>query len=95
MELDYILDDNELKHHLYTPGTNVPIKPNGFLKQYKESDKILFIPLFGIFMMKYKRILKTRDNKNDWFLRYFQKLNWREDELHNKYRYLCQHYWTG
>ena len=44
VELDYILDDNELKHHLLT-GTNVPIKPNGFLKQYKESDKILFIPL--------------------------------------------------
>ena len=36
VKLDYILDDNKLKHHLYTPGTNVPIKPNGFLKQYKD-----------------------------------------------------------
>ena len=72
VELDYILDDNKLKHHLYTPGTNVPIKPNGFLKQYKESDKILFIPLAWNFYDEIQeRILKTRDNKNDWFLRYF------------------------
>ena len=34
VKLDYILDDNKMKHHLYTPGTNVSIKPNGFLKQY-------------------------------------------------------------
>ena len=75
VELDYILDDNELKHHLYTPGTNVPIKPNGFLKQYKESDKILFIPLAWNFYDEIQeRILKTRDNKNDWFLRYFPEV---------------------
>lgn len=75
VELDYILDDNELKHHLYTPGTNVPIKPNGFLKQYKESDKILFIPLAWNFYNEIQeRILKTRDNKNDWFLRYFPEV---------------------
>ena len=75
VELDYILDDNELKHHLYTPGTNVPIKPNGFLKQYKESDKILFIPLARNFYDEIQeRILKTRDNKNDWFLRYFPEV---------------------
>ena len=75
VELDYILDDNELKHHLYTPGTNVPIKPNGFLKQYKETDKILFIPLAWNFYDEIQeRILKTRDNKNDWFLRYFPEV---------------------
>ena len=75
VDLDYIIDDNELKHHLYTPGTNVPIKPNGFLKQYKESDKILFIPLAWNFYDEIQeRILKTRDNKNDWFLRYFPEV---------------------
>ena len=75
VELDYILDDNKLKHHLYTPGTNVPIKPNGFLKQYKESDKILCIPLAWNFYDEIQeRILKTRDNKNDWFLRYFPEV---------------------
>ena len=72
VKLDYILDDNKMKHHLYTPGTNVPIKPNGFLKQYKETDKILFIPLAWNFYDEIRsRILKTRDNKNDYFLSYF------------------------
>ena len=75
VKLDYILDDNKLKHHLYTPGTNVPIKPNGFLKQYKENDKILFIPLAWNFYNEIQeRILKTRDNKIDWFLRYFPEV---------------------
>ena len=69
---DVIIDDNELKHHLYTPGTNVVIKPNGFQKQYEERDRILFIPLAWNFYDEIrKRILKVRDNKNDKFLRYF------------------------
>ena len=67
-----ILDDNKMKHHLCTPGTNIPVKPNGFLKQYKETDKILFIPLAWNFYDEIRsRILKTRDNKNDYFLSYF------------------------
>ena len=72
IKLDVIIDDNELKHNLYTPGTNVQIKPNGFLKQYKEHDKILFIPLAWNFYDEIRdRILKVRDNVNDKFLRYF------------------------
>ena len=75
VKLDYIIDDNELKHNLYTPGTNTIIKPNGFLKQFKENDKMLFIPLAWNFYDEIQgRILKTRDNKNDWFLRYFPKV---------------------
>ena len=75
VKLDYIIDDNELKHNLYTPGTNTIIKPNGFLKQFKENDKILFIPLAWNFYDEIQeRILKTRDNKNDWFLRYFPEV---------------------
>ena len=88
VELDTIIDDNELKQELYTPGTNILIKSNEHLKTYLDTDKILFIPLAWNFYDEIRdRILKTRENKNDWFLRYFQKLNWREDELHNKYRY--------
>jgi len=75
VKLDYIIDDNELKHNLYTPGTNTIIKPNGFLKQFKENDKILFIPLAWNFYDEIQeRILETRDNKNDWFLRYFPEV---------------------
>ena len=72
IKLDVIIDDNELKHNLYTPGTNVQIKPNEFLKQYKDHEKILFIPLAWNFYDEIRdRILKVRDNKNDKFLRYF------------------------
>ena len=72
VKLDVIIDDNELKHNLYTPGTNVQIKPNEFLKQYKDHEKILFIPLAWNFYDEIRdRILKVRDNKNDKFLRYF------------------------
>tara|TARA_A100001515_G_scaffold22342_1_gene17018 strand:+ start:590 stop:1804 length:1215 start_codon:yes stop_codon:yes gene_type:complete len=75
VELDCIIDDNELKQNLYTPGTNIIIKPNDFLKQYKEDDRILFIPLAWNFYDEIKeRILKTRDNENDWFLRYFPEV---------------------
>ena len=75
VKLDYIIDDNELKHNLYTPGTNTIIKPNGFLKQFKENDKMLFIPLAWNFYDEIQeRILKTRDNENDWFLRYFPEV---------------------
>ena len=72
IKLDVIIDDNELKQNLYTPGTNVVIKSNSFLKQYKERDKILFIPMAWNFYDEIRnRILKVRDNKNDKFLRYF------------------------
>ena len=75
VELDIIIDDNELKQELYTPGKNTIIKPNGFLRQYTENDKVLFIPLAWNFYEEIReRILKTRDNKNDWFLRYFPKV---------------------
>ena len=75
VKLDVVIDDNKLKHHLYTPGTNVQIKPNGFLKQYKEHDKILFIPLAWNFYDEIReRIRAVRNNKSDLFLRYFPEV---------------------
>ena len=75
IKLDVVIDDNELKHHLHTPGTNIQIKPNGFLKQYKEHEKILFIPLAWNFYDEIRgRIKDARDNNNDWFLRYFPEV---------------------
>ena len=75
VKLDVIIDDNELKQELYTPGTNILIKSNEHLKTYLDTDKILFIPLAWNFYDEIRdRILKTRENKNDWFLRYFPKV---------------------
>ena len=75
IQLDWIVDDNELKQGLYTPGTNIPIKSNEHLKTYSDDDKILFITLAWNFYDEIReRILKTRDNKNDKFVRYFPKV---------------------
>ena len=75
VKLDVIIDDNELKQGLYTPGTNIPIKSNEYLKRYSDDDKVLFIPLAWNFYDEIReRILKTRDNENDWFLRYFPEV---------------------
>ena len=72
VKLDYVIDDNELKQGLYTPGTNIEIKSVELLKEYGEEDRILFVPLAWNFYDEIrKRIKKVRDNKNDRFLKYF------------------------
>ena len=78
INLDYIIDDNPMKHELYTPRTNIQIKPPEFLKSYTPEDKILFIPLAWNFYEEIRgRILKVRENPQDVFLKYFPHV---EDE---------------
>ena len=75
IKLDYVIDDNELKQGLYTPGTNIEIKSVELLKEYGEEDRILFVPLAWNFYDEIrKRIKKVRDNKNDRFLKYFPNI---------------------
>jgi len=75
IKLDYVIDDNELKQGLYTPGTNIEIKSVELLKEYGEDDRILFVPLAWNFYDEIrKRIKKVRDNKNDRFLKYFPNI---------------------
>lgn len=75
VKLDYIIDDNRLKQGLYTPGTNVEIVDVFILNTYKDTDKILFIPLAWNFFDEIKsRILKVRDNSNDLYVKYFPKV---------------------
>ena len=72
VKLDYVIDDNELKQGLYTPGTNIEIKSVELLKEYGEDDSILFVPLAWNFYDEIrKRIVAVRDNSNDRFLKYF------------------------
>ena len=72
VKLDYIIDDNELKQGLYTPGTNIEIKSVELLKEYGEDDRILFVPLAWNFYDEIrKRTVAVRDNCNDRFLKYF------------------------
>ena len=72
IKLDYVIDDNELKQGLYTPGTNIEIKSVELLKEYGEDDRILFVPLAWNFYDEIRnRIKVVRDNDNDRFLKYF------------------------
>ena len=75
VDLDYIIDDNPLKQGLLTPGRNIKICSIDVLKQYTDSDKILFVPLAWNFYEEIReRIKKVRDNKNDLFLKYFPRV---------------------
>ena len=61
-----------MKQGLLTPGRNIKICSIDVLKQYTDSDKILFVPLAWNFYDEIrKRIVAVRDNSNDRFLKYF------------------------
>ena len=73
MKLDMIIDDNELKHNLYTPGTNIVIKGIDELKNI--DNKIAFIPLAWNFYNEiYNKIKNIRKNDDDIFIKYFPKI---------------------
>lgn len=78
IQMDYIIDDNPLKHNQYTPGSAIKIVPVDILDGYDSSDKILFVPLAWNFFKEIKsNILKKRDNHNDKFLTYFPTVEYR------------------
>ena len=72
IKLDLIVDDNPLKHNLFTPGTNIIIKDSIVLKDIPYDQPILFIPLAWNFFEEIReKILLIRHNKNDMFIKYF------------------------
>lgn len=78
IRMDYIIDDNPLKHNQYTPGSAIEIVSVNILNNYNETDKILFVPLAWNFFKEIKsNILKKRDNPNDKFLTYFPTVEYR------------------
>lgn len=72
IKLDFIIDDNPLKHDLFTPGQNIPIKSINLLENFDTNDKVLFLPLaWNFFDEIKKRISLVRNNSNDIFVKYF------------------------
>lgn len=70
LQLDFIVDDNPLKHNKYTPGSNIKICSSNELKKYDQ--EILFVPLAWNFFDEIKSKIKTmRPDKNDMFCKYF------------------------
>lgn len=75
IKLDYIVDDNEMKHNLYTPGMDILIKPPEFIIELDVNVPILFVPLAWNFYNEIKeKIKKYRNNDDDIFIKYFPSL---------------------
>ena len=75
MQLDLIIDDNPLKHNLYTPGTKILIKGHDSIREFSSNDKLLFMPLAWNFFTEISRRIKIeRDDPDDVFLKYFPKV---------------------
>jgi len=73
--LDFIIDDNPLKHGLYTPGMHTPITSIDALDSLQD-ETIAFVPLAWNFFDEIKRNIKARrDNPEDVFVRYFPTIN--------------------
>jgi hypothetical protein len=69
IQLDWIVDDNELKQGLLTPGTNIPIKDRSSL----DIDKhIVVIPLAWNFFDEIKsNVEEIRQGKSTQYVQYF------------------------
>ena len=74
IKLDFVVDDNPLKCNLMTPGQDIPIVPVSHIASLGEEEKVVFVPLAWNFYAEIKkRVLEVRNNKNDFFVRYFPK----------------------
>lgn len=72
LKLEAIIDDNPLKQGLYSPGANIPIVSIDYLDQFREDDKIMFVPLAWNFYEEIRgRIKSKRANRGDRFAKYF------------------------
>jgi SAM-dependent methyltransferase len=72
-KLDYIVDDNELKQGLYSPGSKIPIySPDKLLE---ETDTICIVPLAWNFFDEIKQKVLLRKKNNVIFLKYFPEVS--------------------
>ena len=72
IKLDWIVDDNELKQGLLTPGTNIPIKDRSSLDI---DEHIVVIPLAWNFFDEIKsNVEKIRQDKSTQYVQYFPRV---------------------
>lgn len=75
LALECVIDDNPLKQGRYTPGSAVPIVGRDYLDQLTDNDKVLFVPLaWNVFEEIKQKIINSRSNPDDRFLRYFPEV---------------------
>jgi len=70
--LDYIVDDNPLKHNLFSPGTRIPILPTDTL--FSEEGEICVVPLAWNFFDEIKSKVLSRKSDKINFLKYFPEV---------------------
>lgn len=69
---DFIIDDNPLKQGKFAPGVSVPIYGQEKLEEFKNVERVCFVPLAWNFFEEIKgKIIAKRPDKDDYFLRYF------------------------
>ena len=72
IKLDWIVDDNELKQGLLTPGTNIPIKDRSSLDI---DEHIVVIPLAWNFFDEIKsNVEEIRQDKSTQYVQYFPRV---------------------
>jgi len=72
IQLDWIVDDNELKQGLLTPGTNIPIKDRNSLDI---DEHIVVIPLAWNFFDEIKsNVEEIRKDKSTQYVQYFPRV---------------------
>ena len=72
IKLDYIIDDNPLKHGLYAPGSKIPILSPEKLKQ--EKTKLCIVPLAWNFFDEIKDRVQRKSLSNCVFLKYYPEV---------------------
>jgi len=72
-DLDYIVDDNELKWDLMTPGRNIEIKSPKTLAD-EDSDKTVVVPLAWNFFNEISAKANEITNAELSFIRYFPEV---------------------
>ena len=70
--LDYIVDDNPLKHNMLSPGSRIPICSPDFL--LGEPDKIVIVPLAWNFFNEIANNVMKRKKDKVKFLKYFPEV---------------------
>jgi hypothetical protein len=70
INLDYIVDDNQLKHDLYTPGMKIPIRSPDVL--LNETGPLVVLPLAWNFYDEIRQKVERRTPAV--FIRYFPRI---------------------
>lgn len=73
VDLDYIVDDNELKWDLLTPGRNIEIKSPSMLSEEK-ADKTVVVPLAWNFFNEISKKANDITKSDLKFIRYFPEV---------------------